>query len=140
MGSQKANEPHPPRGSPFVLRQVPTVALSFRLVSRGCHVEVEVGISVCTTHWMFWLHYGAHPVSPVSCDYAAPIWPPSAFWILPYLRPCCLFVSNNNNAFKCYFITVQSPFIIIQTSKTVHNLKSTIRTMTKALSIMQYSV
>ena len=45
LGGQptKANKLHPPGVRQVILRQVPAVALSFLLLSRGYHVEVEVG-------------------------------------------------------------------------------------------------
>ena len=54
----KANEPHVPGVSQAMLRQVPAVALSFWMVSRGYHVEVEVGLGVCATQWIFWPFMG----------------------------------------------------------------------------------
>ena len=47
--STKANELHLPGISLAMLCQLPAVALSFWLVCRGYHVEVEVGLGVCAT-------------------------------------------------------------------------------------------
>ena len=50
----KANDPHPPGVSLVILRQVLAVTLYFWLLSRGYHVEVEVGLGICSTLWMSW--------------------------------------------------------------------------------------
>ena len=56
----KANEPHLPGVSLVTLCQILAVTLSFWSVSRRYHMEVEVGLRVCATQWMFLVEYGAH--------------------------------------------------------------------------------
>ena len=42
----KVNEPHTPRVTLVVLHQVPAVAISFWVVSRGYHVEAGVQLGI----------------------------------------------------------------------------------------------
>ena len=48
----KVNESHLTDISLVILRHLPAVVFSFRFVSSGCHVEVEVGLGVCATRLM----------------------------------------------------------------------------------------